>query len=73
MTLPGGSLGRYAVVERIGAGGMGEVFRALDTVLGREVAIKVLPALAAGEGQRVALFRREARSLARLLRDRQER
>jgi serine/threonine protein kinase/hemoglobin-like flavoprotein/class 3 adenylate cyclase len=56
-------LGRFEILDRIGQGGMGEVFRARDTVLGRNVAIKTLQANASSHGQR---FLREARSAARL-------
>ncbi len=67
MTLPGGSrLGPYEVVAPIGAGGMGEVYRAKDTKLGREVAVKVLPAAFAQDPERLARFEREARVLASL-------
>ncbi|HEX6332213.1 MAG TPA: Stk1 family PASTA domain-containing Ser/Thr kinase [Actinomycetota bacterium] len=72
---PGGSLvdfalrtldGRYHVLDRIAAGGMGEVFRAHDAVLDREVAIKVLHRQLAGDRGFVERFRREARSAAHL-------
>jgi serine/threonine-protein kinase len=62
----GARLGPYEVVATIGAGGMGEVLRARDTRLGREVAIKVLPAAFALDAERVARFRREAQILASL-------
>lgn len=63
---PGTRLGTYEILGQLGAGGMGEVFRAMDTRLGREVAIKVLPAgLAADEGRR-GRFEREAQILASL-------
>jgi eukaryotic-like serine/threonine-protein kinase len=58
--------GRYHVVERIAAGGMGEVFRAHDAVLSREVAIKVLHRSLAGDQAFVERFRREARAAATL-------
>jgi len=58
--------GRYHVVERIAAGGMGEVFRAQDAVLAREVAIKVLHRSLAGDQALVDRFRREARAAAAL-------
>ena len=58
--------GRYHMVERIAAGGMGEVFRAHDTVLAREVAIKVLHRSLAGDPAFVDRFRREARAAAGL-------
>jgi serine/threonine-protein kinase len=67
MTLaPGTRLGPYEVVAQIGAGGMGEVYRATDTDLGRAVAIKVLPDAFAQEPDRLARFEREARTLAAL-------
>ncbi len=62
----GDRLGRYEVLGPIGAGGMGEVWRARDTDLEREVAIKVLPEAVASEPRRVERFRREARALAAL-------
>src|SRR5437867_5049128 len=58
--------GRYHVLERIAAGGMGEVFRAQDAVLAREVAIKVLHRSLAGDQSFVDRFRREARAAAGL-------
>jgi len=67
MTLsPGTRLGHYELVAAIGAGGMGEVFRARDTHLNRDVAIKVLPASLAGDVERLARFKREAQVLASL-------
>jgi TolB-like protein/Tfp pilus assembly protein PilF len=62
----GSRLGPYEVVAPLGAGGMGEVWRALDPRLGREVAIKALPAAFAAEPERLARFEREARLLASL-------
>ncbi len=62
----GTRLGSYEVLAPIGAGGMGEVFRARDTKLNRDVAIKVLPAMLAQHTERVARFRREAQILATL-------
>jgi serine/threonine protein kinase len=56
----------YRIVERIGAGGMGEVYRATDTKLGRDVALKVLPERFARDAERMARFRREAQVLASL-------
>jgi Tol biopolymer transport system component len=65
-TLVGRRIGPYQVVARLGAGGMGEVYRAHDTRLDRAVAIKVLPQFATGELERLARFEREARILAAL-------
>ncbi len=62
----GESLGRYEIVSRLGAGGMGEVYRALDTALSREVAIKVLPDRVAGDPRRLEQFRLEAQAVAAL-------
>jgi predicted Ser/Thr protein kinase len=63
---PGTTLGQYTIVSAIGAGGMGEVYRATDTRLGRDVAIKVLPDDVAANPDRLARFEREARALAAL-------
>ncbi len=63
---PGTRLGPYAIVAQIGKGGMGEVYRATDTNLGRAVAIKVLPDEFAQDLERLARFEREARTLASL-------
>ena len=63
---PGTKLNQYEVVEAIGAGGMGEVYRARDTKLGRDVAIKVLPEVFAQDQERLDRFEREARLLAQL-------
>jgi serine/threonine protein kinase/Flp pilus assembly protein TadD len=63
---PGTRLGTYEIVAPLGAGGMGEVYRALDTRLGREIAVKVLPADVAGDPDRLARFEREARTAAGL-------
>jgi len=63
---PGARLGTFQVVELLGAGGMGEVYRARDTELGRDVAIKILPELFAADADRVARFQREAQVLASL-------
>jgi serine/threonine protein kinase/Tol biopolymer transport system component len=63
---PGTRLGSYEVVSLLGAGGMGEVYRARDTRLQREVAIKVLPAAFASDPDRLARFEREAQLLASL-------
>jgi predicted Ser/Thr protein kinase len=62
----GAKLGPYEILARIGAGGMGEVYRAMDTKLDREVAIKVLPDAWAQDPERVARFHREAKVLASL-------
>jgi eukaryotic-like serine/threonine-protein kinase len=63
---PGTRLGPYDIVAPLGVGGMGEVYRATDTKLGREVAIKVLPAGVAQDAERLSRFRREAQLLASL-------
>ena len=63
---PGTRLGVYEVVSSLGAGGMGEVYRAKDTRLGREVALKVLPEAFARDADRRARFEREARTVAGL-------
>ena len=63
---PGARIGPYEVATRIGVGVMGEVYRATDTKLGRHVAIKVLPTSVAQDGDRLARFDREARTLAAL-------
>ena len=61
MALTAGTrLGYYEIVALLGAGGMGEVYRARDTRLGRDVAIKVLPELFTADPDRLARFRREA-------------
>jgi serine/threonine protein kinase len=62
----GRSLGGYRLESLLGAGGMGEVYRALDTKLGREVAIKILPRAFISHPERLARFEREARILASL-------
>ena len=62
----GTSLSHYRITEKLGQGGMGEVYRAEDTVLGRQVAIKVLPDIFAGDPERLARFEREAKLLASL-------
>ena len=67
MTLvPSTRLGSFEIVAPLGAGGMGEVYRARDTRLGRDVAVKVLPASFAADAARMARFEREARLLASL-------
>lgn len=63
---PGSKLGPYEILGPLGAGGMGEVYRATDTKLEREVAIKVLPAGVAQDTERLARFEREAKVLASL-------
>src|SRR5579884_1653434 len=62
----GDKLGPYEVLAPLGAGGMGEVYRAKDTRLDREVAVKVLPAAVAQDRERLARFEREAKALASL-------
>jgi len=63
---PGARLGVYEVTGPIGAGGMGQVYRATDTALGRQVAIKILPDAFAADPDRLARFEREAKTLASL-------
>jgi eukaryotic-like serine/threonine-protein kinase len=63
---PGARLGSFEVVSAIGAGGMGEVYRARDTKLARDVALKVLPESLASDPERLARLRREAQVLAAL-------
>jgi serine/threonine protein kinase len=62
----GTSLGPYEIVAAIGAGGMGEVYRAKDKKLNREVALKILPEAFTSDDDRLARFRREAQVLASL-------
>src|SRR5512136_1233095 len=62
----GKTLGHYQITSQLGKGGMGEVFQAKDQVLGRDVAIKVLPEEFARDTDRVARFQREAKVLASL-------
>ena len=59
-------LGSYEITSAIGAGGMGEVYQAHDTKLGRDVAIKVLPEAFAHDPERLSRFQREAKMLAAL-------
>jgi len=67
MTLTAGTkFGPYEILAPLGAGGMGEVYRARDTKLGREVAVKVLPESVSADADRLARFEREARALASL-------
>ena len=63
---PGARLGAYEIVALLGAGGMGEVYRARDTRLGREVAIKVIPATFSADTDRLQRFEQEARAAAAL-------
>ena len=63
---PGTRLGPYEILSALGARGMGEVYRATDTNLRRQVAIKVLPAAVAADADRLARFQREAEVLASL-------
>src|SRR5712671_344166 len=63
---PGARLGTYDILALLGAGGMGEVYRARDTKLGREVALKILPDTFALDPDRRARFQREAQVLAAL-------
>ena len=60
------SSNHYRLIEQIGEGGMGVVWKALDTTLGREVAIKILPEIVSQDADRLARFDREARLLASL-------
>jgi serine/threonine protein kinase len=66
LTLHGNRIGTYQILSPLGAGGMGEVYRAHDSKLGRDVAIKTLPPTFAADVDRLARFRREARILASL-------
>ena len=63
---PGTRLGPHEITAQGGVGGTGEVYRATDTKLDRDVAIKVLPASLAGDLERIARFQREAKTLAAL-------
>ena len=63
---PGTTLGPYRVTAKIGEGGMGEVWQAHDTQLGRDVALKILPEAFATDPDRLARFQREAQVLASL-------
>src|SRR5664279_5520467 len=62
----GKRLGPYEILSAIGAGGMGEVYRARDTKLNRDVALKILPDAFASDPERLARFTREAQTLASL-------
>src|SRR6266851_3180143 len=67
MTLSAGTgLGVYEIIASLGAGGMGQVYRARDTRLDREVAIKVLPEIFVADPDRIARLQREAKTLAAL-------
>jgi eukaryotic-like serine/threonine-protein kinase len=63
---PGTRLGAYDVISHLGEGGMGQVYRARDTRLGRDVALKLLPDSFVHDADRIARFRREAQVLAGL-------
>src|SRR5687768_11992999 len=63
---PGARLGAYEILSLLGAGGMGEVYRARDTRLNRDVAVKVLPEAFVHDADRLARFKREAQVLASL-------
>ncbi len=65
-SIVGQTLGHYRVVERIGAGGMGEVYRARDAPLSRDVAIKILPPAFSRDEDRLRRFEQEARAAAAL-------
>ena len=65
MTVPS-AIAHYKITAKLGEGGMGEVWRAIDTKLGREVAIKILPEVFARDADRMARFTREAQVLASL-------
>jgi serine/threonine protein kinase len=62
----GTRLGPYEIISLLGAGGMGEVYRARDTKLGRDVALKILPDTVTHDPERLSRFRREAQVLAAL-------
>ena len=62
----GQSLGHYRILEKLGAGGMGEVYRARDPRLGRDVAIKILPTDLSADADRLRRFEQEARAAAAL-------
>ena len=62
----GETIAHYQITAKLGEGGMGEVYRAMDTKLGREVALKILPAAFTSDSGRMARFEREAKLLASL-------
>ena len=66
MLTPGTRLGAFEIVSPLGSGGMGDVYRARDTKLKREVALKILPDAFARDPERLARFQREAEVLASL-------
>jgi serine/threonine protein kinase len=66
MLIPGQKLGVYEIRSSLGAGGMGEVYRAFDARLQRDVAVKILPSTVSNDRDRLARFDREARVLASL-------
>src|SRR4029079_7472331 len=66
MLIPGTRLGAYEVLSTLGAGGMGEVYRARDTKLDRDVALKVLPAAFTSDPERRVRFERAAKTLESL-------
>src|SRR5207247_7306620 len=66
MTLVNQTIGQYRVISKIGEGGMGEVYRARDTKLGRDVAIKVLPAAFSADAERLRRFEQEAQAAGAL-------
>src|SRR2546426_9409451 len=63
---PNTTIAQYTIVSKFGEGGMGKVYRARDTKLGRDVAIKILPTAFTSDSDRLARFEREARMLAAL-------